>query len=104
MRKESLRRHGVLSKVEGTNGFALMKDSAFEGESGATATNNSQSKRSRRSKGVGAADGGGDGDEVPVPLSTRGTTSRTETERELEEYKKRGTISDLAIKPNQSER
>jgi len=71
MRKESLRRHGVLEKVEGTSGLQLFRDARAE-------TNDESKDLTKRAKKLGQLQQ----EEVGGP--------RTEVEGGIEQYKGRG--------------
>ena len=96
MRRESLRRHGVLEKVEGTGGVQLFRDSAKQGLDGPTATNNTKLKGS--SSGQTNAREPATGEAVP----SKGR-DRTHNEGQLEEYKKRVKLRELGTKEISSE-
>lgn len=118
MRRESLRRHGVLDKVEGTTGIQLFRDSAKDGSSKETATNNSKLKGSSSGRGEAkgqrtdpdVAVGGSGGNKAMVygemekreagqsSLLGKGGFDRTEAESQLQEYKGRGKLRELGTK------
>jgi hypothetical protein len=77
MRRESLRRHGVLDQVEGTQGAQLFKDARAE------AKEESKYLTERRAKAMGQ----GQREETSAP--------RTENEGRLEEYRGRGALQKL---------
>lgn len=69
MRKESLRRHGVLDKVEGTSGYELFRDARAE------LKNQSEKTGSNKATPLGQV------------LQEDLKTSRTEVEGGLQDYK-----------------
>lgn len=69
MRKESLRRHGVLDKIEGTKGFELFRDARAE------AKNESENTGANKAKSL---------TEI---LAEDTPTSRTDVEDGLQDYK-----------------
>ncbi|KEF56352.1 uncharacterized protein A1O9_07933 [Exophiala aquamarina CBS 119918] len=77
MRKESLRRHGVLDQVDGTSGIQLFKEARAD----AKAENRFLSEK--KAKPLGAPQH----EEVGAP--------RTENEGRLEEYRGRGALKKL---------
>ena len=89
MRRESLRRHGVLEKVEGTTGVALFRDSRKEDRAEKELMGANKAKmpgerpRGVKEEALGAATG-----------------PRTEVEGRLEDYKGRGN----AVKKFQQEK
>jgi hypothetical protein len=74
MRKESLRRHGILDKIEGTKGYELFRDAR------ADAKRENQYLNERQAKRLGT-----------VQVEEEGRP-RTEVESGLEEYKGRGNL------------
>jgi len=77
MRRESLRRHGVLDQVEGTSGVELFKDARAE------AKQESKFLTEKRAKPLGA------------DQKEEAGTPRTENESILEGYRGRGALKKL---------
>lgn len=85
MRRESLRRHGVLEQVRGTGGVELFRDASREQED-TVAQRESGKMGQKKAKSFG---GLGIGEAVKESEETE-TRVRTGVERRLEEYKGRG--------------
>ena len=79
MRRESLRRHGVLDKVEGTSGMSLFRDASGQD--------------AKESKWMGEKEANPMGSEKLQKILGEGERApgRTQVEGKLEEYKGRGS-------------
>ena len=81
MRRESLRRHGVLEKVEGTGGLQLFREARGESKKEKEMMGDKQAK----ALGLEGEKGG-----VGVSSGMLGAGARTDVEGRLEGYKGRG--------------
>lgn len=89
MRRESLRHHGVLEKVEGTRGYELFRDARPKRKE-EKAESKHMGGMKAQPYGTGLVDG-------RAPEEKEANEGRTETERELGGYKGRGGIEKIKI-------